>query len=198
MSMKSGFRFGAVYSLTVLITLAWAYPTLANPGDELVIISSLVNLREQPDMNARVMTKLGQGRRVVEVRYQGEWVEVYVDRDDIGTGWIYKSLLAPVPDNHTAVINHSDAYNRFLEPFNKLNDAAKLTDGTIPFSAPDEYTNNRIRITATAAWLQNDQPVREQTVAAIFKLWAQSVGPGLSAELVILDPDGASVMSMFR
>jgi len=187
-----------VYKLIILYMLICPSLIQANPGDELEIISPLVNLRAQPDTGAEILLKLGQGRRVVEVRHQGEWVEVYVDRDDIGTGWIHETLLAPIPDSHTVVNNHSDAYNRFLEPFNKLNDAAKLTDGTVPFSAPDEYTNNRIRITATAAWLQTDQPVREQTVAAIFKLWGQAVGPGLTAELVILDAEGAPVMSMFR
>jgi len=187
-----------VSRLVVLSTLIFAMPVQADPGDELVIISPLVNLREQPDTNAKVILKLGQGRRVVEVRHEGEWVEVYIDRDDIGTGWIHDSLIAPVPDSHTAVINHTDAYNRFIEPFTRLNEESRQPDGALPFSTPDEYTGNRIRITASPGWLQSDQARREQTVAAIFKLWGQAVGPGLTAELVILDAEGAPVMSMFR
>ena len=186
------------YVLILLSTLACPSLIQANPGDELEVISPLVNLREQPDTNAKVMLKLGQGRRVVEVRHQGEWVEVYIDRDDIGTGWIHETLLAPIPDSHTAVNNHSDAYNRFIEPFTRLNEEARQADGVLPFSIPEEYTGNRIRITATPGWLQSDQTRREQTVAAIFKLWGQAVGPGLTAELVILDTEGAPAMSMFR
>jgi len=187
-----------VYKLIMLFTLVCPSLLQASPGDELEVISPLVNLRAQPDAGAVILLKLGQGRRVVEVRHEGEWVEVYVDRDDIGTGWIHGSLLAPVPDSHTAVINHSDAYNRFIEPFIRLNEESIQADGALPFSTPEEYTGNRIRITATASWLQSDQTRREQTVAAIFKLWGQAVGPGLTAELVILDTEGAPVMSMFR
>ncbi len=187
-----------VYKLIILSTLACPSLIQANPGDELEVISQLVNLRAQPDASAEILLKLGQGRRVVEARHQGEWVEVYVDRVDIGTGWIHGSLLAPVPDSHTAVINHSDAYNRFLTPFTGLNVAARQADGVLPFSIPEEYTGNRLRITATASWLQSDQTSREQTVAEIFNLWGQAVGPGLAAELVILDAEGAPIMSMFR
>ena len=198
MLIKPGFSCRTVYSLVGLITLATTLPVFANPGDDLVVISPLVNLREQPDPNARILLKLGQGRRVVEVKHEGEWVEVYIDRDDIGTGWIHHTLIAPVPDSHTAVINHSDAYNRFIEPFTRLNEESRLADGTLPFSTPEEYTGNRIRITAAASWLQSDQTRREQTVAALFKQWTQSVGTGLPAELVVVDPEGAPMMSMFR
>lgn len=198
MSQKTRTHYYANRFLTGLLVFVLPFAVGASPGDDLVITGVIVNLRKQPTTEAEILLKLARDRRVVEIKREGDWVEIYTERDDISIGWVHGSLVAPVPDNHTAVVNHSGSYHRFIESFNKLNEDWKLLDCSLPFVKVDEYTNNRIRIIATSAWLQTDQTQREQAVAALFKLWGQAVGSGLSAEVVVVDATGEPYMSMFR
>lgn len=182
------------------LLLAGLFPSTANaaPGDELVIIDTIVNLREQPSTDAKILLKLAQDRRLIEIRREGEWVEVYTDRDDIGAGWVHASLLALLPDYNTAVINHTEPFRQFMEAFTRLNASWEQQFGDPLFTGIDEYINHRIKITATSKWLQTDQKQREQMLTTLFDLWGKTVAPGQSIEITIMTPDGTPTMSMFR
>jgi len=198
MSVDTYKIFNAVAVLHMLMT--WTLPSqvIAKPGDELVTTSAIVNLREQPSMESNILLKLAQDRRLIEIKRVDNWVEVYTDRADIGTGWVHASLVAPLPDYKTAVSNHTDQFIRFMESYNKMNASWGQQYGNPPFISVDEYTNRRIRITATTEWLQSDQAQREQMLSTLFDHWGDAVGPGLSMEIIVIDPDGAPMMSMFR
>lgn len=170
----------------------------AAPGDDLIIIDKVVNLREQPSTDAKVLLKLGQDRRLVEIHREGEWVEVYTDRDDIGSGWVHTTLVAPLPNQDTPLINHSRAYDRFIEKFNTISADWQQKHGNPPFSRMDEFINQRIKLVASETWLQTPQAERDEMLKNLFDLWSQSVGNEQSIEIVILLPDGTPTMSMFR
>lgn len=170
----------------------------ADPGDDLIIIDKVVNLREQPSTDAKVLLKLGQDRRLVEIQRQGEWVEVYTDRDDIGSGWVHATLIAPLPDQDTPLINHTRSYDRFIEKFKQISANWQQQHGGPPFTRVDEYINFRIKLIATEAWLQTPQTERDEMLKNLFDLWSQSAGDEQSIEIVILLPDGTPTMSMFR
>lgn len=175
-----------------------SFSIAAAPGDDLIIIDKVVNLREQPSTDAKVLLKLGQDRRLVEIRREGEWVEVYTDRDDIGSGWVHATLVAPLPNQDTPLINHTRAYDRFVEKYNTINADWQQQHGTPPFNRIDEFINQRIKLVASEAWLQTPQAERDEMLKNLFDLWSQSVGNGQSIEIVVLLPDGTPTMSMFR
>lgn len=184
-----------LFLLCLLVPPLQAY---AAAGDDLVVTGSVVNLRAAPSEHAEILLKLARDRIVVEVRRDGDWVEVYTERTDISTGWVHASLLAPVPESDTALTHHSEAYARFIKDWDQINQLSALPDGSTPFTRIEEYLGHRLRISASAAWLQTDQARREQTLADLFKRWTAAVGAGLPAEVVIVDPDGNTVMSMYR
>jgi hypothetical protein len=198
MSIIKHRAFNLFALLNMLIACAGPLNVIADPGDELVTTSTIVNLREQPSMESTILLKLAKDRRLTEVTREGAWVEVYTDRADIGTGWIHASLVAPLPDYNTALSNHTDQFIRFRETFNNMNESWRQQHGSQPFLSVDEYTHRRIRITATAEWLQTDQTQREQMLATLFDHWSDTVPAGLSIEITVIAPDGATVMSMFR
>jgi len=198
MSVNTHRTFSRFAFVQLLIACALPPQAIANPGDELVTTSAIVNLREQPTTESGILLKLARDRRLIEVKRVGDWVEVYTDRADIATGWIHATLVTPLPDYNTAVSNHTGQFIRFIETFNKMNEAWGQQYGNPPFTSVEEYTNRRIRITATTEWLQSDQAQREQLLATLFGHWGDAVGPGLSMEIIVIDPDGAPMMSMFR
>lgn len=172
---------------------------IAVPGDDLVITGSIVNLRGQASTDAPVLLKLLRDRRVVEIKREGEWVEVFIDRADISTGWIHNSLVAPLADrNNVPLAIHTESFNRFVETFNDLNGSWQQQYGYLPFISVEEFTNRRIRITATTVWLKTDQGHRQQMLSLIFAQWSNAVGSGLSIYLEVVDQDGDRHMSMFR
>jgi hypothetical protein len=171
----------------------------AAPGDELVITGFIVNLRAQPSKDAAVLLKLKEDITVVEIQREGDWVQVYNEHAGVPTGWVHNSLIVPVStSNTTAIINHTEAYNRFMTAYNKLSESWKQIHGVLPFVTVAEYINRKIRITAKTEWLQAERTEREQMVADLFKIWSQIIEPGLTAEIEIVDTNGNKLMSMFR
>ncbi len=171
----------------------------ADPGDELVITGFVVNLRAQPSKDAAVLLKLKEGLTVVEIQREGDWVQVYNDRAGVPTGWVHYSLIVPLSTgNTTAIINHTESYNRFMTAYNKLSESWKQIHGALPFVMVEEYITRKVRITATTEWLQAEQTDREQMVADLFKSWSQIVEPGLTAEIEVVDTNGNKLMSMFQ
>lgn len=180
------------------LLLVAAFKLLAAPGDDLIITDKLVNLRDQPSTDAKVLLKLGQDRRLIEIRREGEWVEVYTDRDDIGSGWVHASLVAPLPDHDTPMVNHTRSYDRFIEQYKKISADWQQLHGNEPFARMDEYINYRIKLVASEAWLKIPQAERDEILTTLFDLWSKSAGNEQSIEIVILLPDGTPTMSMFR
>lgn len=170
----------------------------AAPGDDLITTDNIVNLREQPSTESKVIVQLGRDDRLIEVKREGEWVRVYTDRDDIGSGWIHASLVKPAPDYDTAVVNHTGPFKRFNVEFAGLNETWKLADGSLPFTGVNEFINRRIKITASAEWLKIEQRQRDEQLLAIFDLWSEIAGDEKTIEVIILMPDGTPTMSMFR
>ncbi|MEX2353781.1 MAG: SH3 domain-containing protein, partial [Gammaproteobacteria bacterium] len=64
----------------------------AQSGQELRITGSLVNVREAPSIDTPVLLRLSQGRRIIELGREGEWIQVQLDHDDVNSGWIHQSL----------------------------------------------------------------------------------------------------------
>jgi len=189
-----------IFAPLILLMLC-VLPVSANatPGDELVITGFVVNLRAQPDMNATVLLKLKEDLTVTEIKREGDWVQVYNERAGVPIGWVHNSLLVTLSISNTAaIINHTEAYDRFMPAYNNLNETWKQKHGTLPFVTIEEYINRRIRITATTEWLQTEQTAREQMVADLFKKWSNIVEPGLPADIEIVDANGNKLMSMFR
>lgn len=185
----------------LFLLLVWVLPlnAIADPGDELVITGFVVNLRAQPSTDAAVLLKLKEDLTVVEIQREGDWVQVYNDRAGVPTGWVHHSLIVPLSTgNTTAIINHTESYNRFMTTYDKLSESWKKIHGVLPFVMIAEYINRKIRITATTEWLQAEQAEREQMVVDLFKSWSQIVEPGLTAEIEIVDSNGNKLMSMFQ
>ncbi len=191
----------SVYTLTLLFLLlvnALSTSLIAAPGDELVVTGSIVNLRERPSTDATVLLKLGQDRRVVEIKREADWVEIFTNRDDVITGWVHSSLLAPPSDHNIAITNHSDQYTRFMQTFNHLNESWQQQNGYLPFISVEEFTNRRIRITASTEWLNTEQTHREQMLSLIFDHWSKAVGNGMPIDIEVVDQNGERHMTMFR
>jgi hypothetical protein len=86
----------AVASLLVLGGSAWAAS-----GDPLMVTADGVNVRLGPGLDERVRMQVYEGQAVTELERTGDWVRVEVG-GTTRTGWIHRSLLAPLPTGQVA------------------------------------------------------------------------------------------------
>jgi SH3 domain-containing protein len=82
-------------SFALAFCLLLGVPTLAAPGDALVVIGDGVNLRFEPRTDARVRAQVYRNQRVTELQREGDWVRVEIGGNGGQQGWIHGSLLAP-------------------------------------------------------------------------------------------------------
>jgi hypothetical protein len=91
--MKTSNKFAALAVLFSLVATAGAG---AAPGDLHTTAKDRVNLRQAPNTEAPIVTRLELGRRLLELSRRGDWVKVGVFRAVGKVGWVHRSLLAPV------------------------------------------------------------------------------------------------------
>lgn len=85
-------------SLLLLSVLGlWAPAVLAAPGDTLYVRGNNVNVRAQPSLDAVVLRQVHYGHLVIELQRRDNWIQVYLTRGRVHSGWIHHSLLALVP-----------------------------------------------------------------------------------------------------
>jgi Bacterial SH3 domain len=73
-----------------------ATAALAAPGDALLVTGSNVNVRAGPGTDAGILTRVGVREPAIEMRREGQWVEVELPDQDV-LGWIHGSLLTSAP-----------------------------------------------------------------------------------------------------
>ena len=174
-------------------------PAFSAPGDDLIVTGSIVNLREKASTDSRILLKLKRDEILIEVKREGDWVEVFTDRSDVSSGWMHNTLVVPLTTRNTvAVTNHSESFIRFMETFSKLNESWQQQNGYLPFTNAEEFSNRKIRLTANAEWLKVYHAHREQMLSLIFDQWSNAVGPELSIDIEVVDQNGERHMTMFR
>ena len=90
----------------------------AAAGDQLIITGNIVNLRTAPSTDATTPIKLLKDRQVIEIQREGDWVEIKTNREDIKTGWVYKTLLARVKQKESA---EEKRFRIFKQRFSEYN-----------------------------------------------------------------------------
>jgi len=208
---KKLFEAGTIQGkhLLYLLALCFLLPftAKAGPGDELVIVSSLVNMRAGPSMDEQVILRLAQDRRLVEIRRSGNWVEVYTDSTKTASGWVYSSLVGSVEQDisttekdaglaQSRVVN--TVFELFLLAFAELNERIRRENGTDYFLNASELGNGSIQVTASEVWLQKSMQEKQEDLVEIFEIWAAAVEEGMSISVDIIDGDGDKSMSMLR
>jgi len=186
---------------TLFCLLAWAL--MAAPGDDLIVLGNIVNMRKGPAIDYPVTLKLKKGRKLVEIQRDNGWVEVKIGRDDIKSGWIYSSLLGKdMIDESSIALENTDTDNQLFELFklalNELNEKSKASLGEVPFTKTKYMGNYNIQITATDAWLSLPRTDREKSLSDVFEIWSAAVGDDLSIMVYIIDKNGDRLMTMLR
>lgn len=189
--------------LVFIVTLCF-FPissSLAAIGDALTIKGDIVNLRTAPSSDADVAIKLSQGRKVIEIQRQGEWVEIETRRNDIKTGWVHASLLAKAsakPTTKPIATKTNKRFEHFMQGFNDYNEVIQKQNGAINFSKVKDKGDGTLEVIATEAWLDAPRGERERSLNKVFKLWSDVVPVGTSMSVIVLDEQGEQYMLMLR
>lgn len=195
------YRPHSVSLLCALIFICLAGPRTA-AAVELEVTGTIVNLRAGPALEQAVLLKLPRGRRLIELSRQGDWIEVGTGRDDVKSGWIHHTLLKPLPDTETGAAPVPAMTPEPLRDidgrFRSLNEDLTREYGFAAFTGDVVADSNTLEITATPDWFIASQAQREQILSAVFELWSDSLAPGASITVQVLDAQGNRHMMMFR
>lgn len=91
-------RLASIAIAPLLLLSGWAW---AASGDPLMVTADGVNVRLGPGLDERVRMQVYEGQAVTELERTGDWVRVEVG-GTTRTGWIHRSLLAPLPAGQVA------------------------------------------------------------------------------------------------
>lgn len=171
--------------------------SLAEEGDDLIIIGDIVNLRTGPASDSEVALKLVKDRKLIEIQRQGEWVEVETNREDITTGWVHKSLV-----KHNKAIGRplsaDKRFERFKQRFDDQNEVLTKQNGDTYFIDVKDEGEGTLGVIASAFWINAEREERERTINTVFKLWSNVVPVGSSMALIVFDEQGEQHMVMLR
>jgi uncharacterized protein YgiM (DUF1202 family) len=183
-------------ALCAAFSLVGINNTIALPGDELIIIESLVNVRSGPTTDAESLFKMKGGRTVIEVQRERSWVEVETNREDYPTGWIHKSLL-----KKTNIVENTSSptrFENFMRRFEDQNEFIKNDNGTVYFADAKNKGNGQIEVLATQNWLEADVKMKNESLSAVFKIWSDVTPVGKSISVQVVDEDGLRHTLMMR
>jgi len=62
---------------------------------QLVIIKDMVNIRQQPNTESRILARLNHGHVIKELQKQGRWFEIELPDEGNMQGWVWGGLVAP-------------------------------------------------------------------------------------------------------
>lgn len=190
--------------LTAILFFLWVCQAVAEPGDALIVTGNLVNVRSGPSLDDPVIMRLEQGRKLVEVRREGDWVEIKSVRKDIESAWIHQKLVAkvsaPVP---TPVPEYEDAeqtalFNLFNRAFIEMNENIKSETGNTYFLKAKNLGDGVVEITATDAWLNSPREGKEKDLSEIFTIWDAAMVDLSHITVFIVNEGGERLMTMFR
>lgn len=188
----------------------------AEPGDELVVTGSIVNLRTAASTASEAALKLLQGRKVIEIQRLDDWVEIETGRSDIRTGWLHQSLVAKASEVDLSIFEKTEPeevkltiaeqmaksdinrFEHFMQRFNDRNEVTIKQGGIIYFSDAKQNDDNAIKVIATEAWLTAEIEERQNTLSEVFKLWSDVVPVGSSITMKVFDEQGEQHMVMLR
>lgn len=169
---------------------------LAEKGDELFVIESLVNVRSAPTLESEVLLRLEKGRKLIEIQRQESWIEVELHRDDIQAGWVHKSLLAKATKSKNT--SSPTRFDKFMQRFNDHNDVIEKQNGIIYFTKVMNKGKGDIELIATQEWLNSNIETRNSSLSEIFTLWSKYVPVGNSISIQVLDEQGDQYTLMMR
>ena len=169
--------------------------TYAATGDELIISGDIVNLRIAPSTDATSPIKLLKGKKVIEIQRQNNWVEVQTQRQDIKTGWVYKTLLKKAKQKESLEVKR---YRIFKERFASYTEGRQKLNDTIYFVESRDKGEGVIEIIATKAWVYADIEDRATSLNDVFKLWSDVIPVGSSMSVRVLDKAGEQHSVMLR
>ena len=148
--------------LVIIFGYLLAVNVLAAPGDSLNILGDNVNVRKGPSIKQPVVIKLQKGHRVVELKRQGEWVEIEIDKTGDKTGWIHSSLIGQKTNITPEKVTAKDKFQTFMAAFDELNTNIKSKMGLVYFTSAEELGNGIIQIKATDTWVNLPKPEKEK------------------------------------
>ncbi len=167
----------------------------AAAGDQLIITGNIVNLRTAPSTDAASPLKLLKDRKVIEIQRQGDWVEVKTNRDDVKTGWIYKTLVRKLKKKEST---EEKRFRIFKQRFNAYKENIRNKNGIPQFKEVIDKGKGIIHVIATEAWLATTHEVRGVSLNEVFKLWSDVVPVGSSLSVIVLDEQGEQHTMMLR
>jgi len=167
----------------------------AAAGDQLIITRNIVNLRTAPSIDATLLIKLKKDRKVIEIQRQGDWVEIKTNREDIKTGWVYKTLIAKVKKKESA---EEKRFRIFKQRFNAHKENVRNQNGIPQFIEVIDEGGGTIQVIATEAWLATTYEARTVSLTDVFKLWSDVVPVGSSLTVIVLDEQGEQHTMMLR
>jgi len=184
---------------TLLLAFACGSVTISNSqaaaGDKLIITGNIVNLRAAPSTDAASPIKLLKDRKVIEIQRQGDWVEIKTNREDIKTGWIYKTLVKKLKKKESA---EEKRFRIFTQRFNAYKENVSKQNGIPQFKEVIDKGEGTIHVIATEAWLATTHEARGASLNDVFKLWSDVVPVGSSLTVIVLDEQGEQHTMMLR
>ena len=183
----------------LLLVLACGSVSVSNShaatGDQLIITGDIVNLRTAPSTDAASSIKLLKDRQVIEIQRQGDWIEIKTNREDIKTGWVYKTLIRKLKKKESA---EEKRFRIFKQRFNAYKENIMNQNGIPPFKEVMDKGEGTIHIIATEAWLATTHEARGVSLSDVFKLWSDVVPVGSSLSVIVLDEQGEQHTMMMR
>lgn len=189
-------RYPFLKLLIMLLCLLFPLQSLAENGDKLVVIESLVNVRAAPTADSESLLKLKKGRNVIEMGRQNNWVKVELHRTDTPTGWIHQSLLDKSEKTEEKITLTS--FDKFKQRFEDQNEVIKKQNAIINFTEVTHKENGDIELLATEYWLNSDIEKRNTSLSEVFKLWSHYVPVGSSISIQVVDDEGERYTLMMR
>ena len=144
-----------LYGLLLFLTLGSA--SNAAPGDVLYVQVSGVNVRQFPNSEGAVLTRLSRGSKVVEVRREGGWIRVRNYQPNSVEGYVHGAFLRSAPPSNDRagqqptnqqIINLTWDVSKKLEQV--LREIKQLKDDV------RDLKNRLIRLGGTVDWLRHD------------------------------------------
>lgn len=181
-----------------------ACQAMATPGDELTVTGTLVNLRRGPSLDAPVVMRLEQGRRLIEIRREGGWVEVKPVHNDTGPIWVHEKLVEkiaasmPEPVLENPAAEKAALFNLFDRAFREMKENIQRQTGNTYFLKAEDLGGGTVEVTATAAWLNSPREKREEDLSELFRIWDAVMVDKSHITVFIVDENGERLMSMFR
>lgn len=184
---------------TLLLVFASGSVSISNShaaaGDQLIITGNIVNLRTAPSTDAASPIKLLKDQKVTEIHRQGDWVEVKTNREDIKTGWIYKTLIRNLKKKESA---EEKRFRIFKQRFNAYKENVRNQNGIPQFKEAIDKGEGTLHVIATEAWLATTHETRGVSLNEVFKLWSAVVPVGSSLSVIVLDEQGEQHTMMLR